>query len=63
MTARLWDAESGRIQHILNGPMGKVRSLSFSPDNQRLASVADDRTVRLWDATTGVLQEMLNDQP
>jgi WD40 repeat protein len=53
MTARLWDAASGK-------PVGEpmkheqpVNSAQFSPDGQRVVTASKDGTARLWDATSG----------
>lgn len=50
---RLWDVASGRCLAVLEGHTWVVRSVSFSADGSRLASVGDDRTLRLWDLRTG----------
>lgn len=42
---------------VLEGHTGNVTSVTFSPDGQRLASIAADQTVRVWNANTG--QELL----
>jgi serine/threonine protein kinase len=42
---------------VLEGHTANVGSIAFTPDGQRLASVAGDGTVRVWHATTG--QELL----
>ncbi|MFK7877237.1 MAG: toll/interleukin-1 receptor domain-containing protein [Paracoccaceae bacterium] len=44
----LWDFESGKAASLL-GHRGGVSAVSFSPDGQRLLSVADDASLRLWD--------------
>jgi WD40 repeat protein len=36
---------------------GNVAALKFSPDNQRLATAADDGLVRIWDPSTGLSLE------
>ena len=51
-TATVWDAESGRRVHSLEGHAGIVMSVVFSPDGKQLAS-GDDNEVRVWDAATG----------
>jgi WD40 repeat protein len=52
-----WDARTGEPIFKLKGHTGAVGSLTFSPDNQRVATGSDDFTVRIWDAQTG--QEIL----
>lgn len=45
---KLWDKE-GELLETLKGHTGPVKSLSFSPkDNKTLVSVGDDNTVRIW---------------
>ncbi|MGC8778472.1 MAG: WD40 repeat domain-containing protein [Candidatus Caldatribacteriaceae bacterium] len=48
----LWDMASGSLIRILEGHTNWVRSLTFSPDGQFLASTADDKTVRLWEVAS-----------
>jgi WD40 repeat protein len=53
MTARLWDAVTGKP---IGDPMGHehfVYSAQFSPDGQRLVTASEDGTARLWDASNG----------
>ena len=49
-SVKLWDKE-GELLETLKGHTGPVKSLSFSPkDNKTLVSVGDDNTVRIWKA-------------
>ena len=52
-TIRLWDVGTGRVIRTLTGHTDWVRSVSFSPDGQTLASGSVDDTIRLWDVGTG----------
>ncbi|MDC0838019.1 trypsin-like peptidase domain-containing protein, partial [Limnoraphis robusta] len=49
----LWDLSTGQLLRQLTGHTRDVRSVSFSPDGQTLASGSGDNTVRLWDVATG----------
>ena len=42
-----------RPQEILEGRIGVVRILAFSPNGKILASGGDSATIRLWDVETG----------
>ncbi|MCB0108148.1 MAG: hypothetical protein KDE53_19635, partial [Caldilineaceae bacterium] len=45
---------SGTPCRVLAGHMDAIRSLSFSPDGQLLASGSDDGAVSLWDLSAGL---------
>ncbi|KAF9067642.1 WD40-repeat-containing domain protein [Rhodocollybia butyracea] len=44
-----------RLQATIESHSGNVRSVTFSPDGNRIASGSSDMTVRVWDAHTGEL--------
>ncbi|KAJ6073173.1 NACHT and WD40 domain protein [Penicillium canescens] len=44
---------------VLEGHLGGVNSVAFSPNGRLLASGSADRTVQLWDPATGTLQRTL----
>jgi len=53
MTARVWDAHTGRP---LTEPLrygSNVVSVRFSWDEQRVVTASSDKTARVWDARTG----------
>jgi WD40 repeat protein len=59
MTARIWDAETGRTIAILQGHKGPVWSAAFSADGRRVVTSSNDNTARVWDAETGRMVAVL----
>ena len=58
-TARVWNAVTGECEHILAGHTGILKSVSFSPDGQKIVSASSDKTVRVWCAATGACEQTL----
>lgn len=48
-TIKIWDAETGRLEHTLEGHMAGISCIAWSPDSTILASGSDDKVIRLWD--------------
>jgi WD40 repeat protein/serine/threonine protein kinase len=48
-TARVWEADTGRLLRTLAGHRGPVFGLCFHPDGRTLTTVGLDGTVRVWD--------------
>lgn len=49
--AKLWDSQ-GQLIAVLPH-QNRIRGGAFSPDNQWVATVSDDRTAKIWDGRTG----------
>lgn len=58
-TARVWDADSGRLLTELKGHASVVLSAAFSPDGRRIVTASSDSTACIWDADSGRLLTVL----
>lgn len=45
----IWDVVAVKLHGLFKAHTSMVRRIVCSPDGQRLASIADDKTMRLWD--------------
>jgi WD40 repeat protein len=57
-TIRLWDPETGKLQHKLLANWNTVHAVAFSPDGKLLASDSN-HLVRLWDVYTTRIKDTL----
>jgi WD40 repeat protein len=55
---RVWDAKTGQqvFKLLGHGPMGGLRRVRFSADEQTFLSLGDDGYLRSWEAVTGKLK-------
>lgn len=53
VTARVWDAATGKELAVLRGHEALIRSVQFSPDGKQIVTASEDQTARIWDAATG----------
>jgi WD40 repeat protein len=58
-TAKLWDAESGKLLQNLEGHNAWVESAVFSSDGTSILTASWDNTAKLWDAESGKLLQNL----
>src|SRR5262249_22921345 len=54
-TVRLWDVRTGEPGRLLTGHQTEVRSVSFSPDGQRVISGDEKGQLIIWDPATGAV--------
>ena len=58
-TVRIWDAESGKELHKLEGHHDHVRVVLFTPDGKNVISASQDRSIRIWDVDSGKILHSL----
>ena len=58
-TVRLWDSETGSLQHTLTGHTHGIHCAAYSPQGDSIASACDDSTIRVWDVVTGICSRRL----
>jgi WD40 repeat protein len=58
-TARVWEADSGRLVAVLKGHGDSVQSSTYSPDGRRIVTASWDNTARVWEAESGRLVAVL----
>ena len=54
-TIKLWDVDSGKCLHTLEGHTDPVYSVAFSPDGKYLASGSFDKHLHIWNVKDGSL--------
>jgi len=54
-TAKIWDAETGKLLHSLEGHTEFIKSSTYSPDGKNIVTASWDKTTKIWDAETGEL--------
>jgi WD40 repeat protein len=47
-TAKVWEADSGRLLVTLSSHSGGVNGVAWSPDGDRLATACYDKTTTVW---------------
>ena len=60
-TVSVFDAEGGRLRHILRGHGDWVSQVAVDPRGRWLASASEDRTARVWDLERGTCEATLDD--
>ncbi len=48
-TARVWEAQTGKLVSTLGGHMGEVWGVAISPDRKYVVTTSVDQKVRLWE--------------
>ncbi len=56
---RTWDSVTGGALATLQGHMGSMDTLAWSPDGREIASASSDGLVRIWQAETGSITATL----
>jgi WD40 repeat protein len=62
-TARVWDADTGRLLRTLTGHTGPVFAVRFHPNGRTLVTAGQDGTVRVWDTEDREAEPRVLSQP
>ena len=54
-SVRLWNSQTGSLEHSFEHASGRLTRATLSPDGRRLATAANDGLVRIWDLETTAL--------
>ena len=54
-TLKLWDSQSGKLLHSLEGHKEKITRIDFSPDGKKTVSGSWDNTAKIWEVVSGKL--------
>jgi WD40 repeat protein len=52
-TLKVWELETGRELHTLEGHAFPVKAVAVAPDGRRAVSASVDRTLKVWELETG----------
>jgi len=51
----MWDIQSGKLFHILQGNSGQIQSFHIAPDGKTLSSFYNSGRIKIWDTRNGNL--------
>lgn len=49
---RTWNLETGNLNSIFEGHVGRINAVDVSPDGLRTITASDDRMLKIWDLTS-----------
>lgn len=49
---RTWHLETGTLDRIFEGHVGRINAIAITPDGLRAVTVSDDCTLKVWDLTS-----------
>ena len=59
MTARVWEAGTGRLISVLRGHTARLTDAQFSPNGRFIVTASADKSARVWDAASGRILEVI----
>ena len=54
-SVKIWESQSGKLLHTLNGHSDMITSVNFSPDGKYILTTGHDQHARIWESATGHL--------